>query len=165
VQDPERGRVDVNSNEILAANLRIPQLVDIWNICTCYFARLTFPTTLVTQSLAFLVSEKAFPKDAFLNFDDTVGAIVIMYWCLMPRSPTKHQHFNGLVLTNAMPPIIAFFEAEIRSQIFAGNYRAFQPGSNLLERWWGRLGLKCLHQVGKRYGRMIDMSGTICVGF
>ena len=61
VQHAEWGSVDVDSNEILAADFRISQLVDIRNARSGYIARWTLAATLVTQAAVLLVGKDAFP--------------------------------------------------------------------------------------------------------
>ena len=54
---------------------------------------------------------------------------------LLTRTPTDHQHFDRLIATNSMAPVIAFLETKKRLQIGLVNLDVRDPVIQIFEGW------------------------------
>jgi len=68
-----------------------------------------------------------------MNFNAAVRAVVIVDRRAMAGTPAQHQHLDKLAAANAMTPVVAVFEADVRLQLFGGDIRSLQPIVNLFE--------------------------------
>lgn len=103
----------MNRYEILAADVRITQLMNVWYIRTSDSAWAVFARGFVFKTSQRTESKGCFPQHTFANLYPTVGTVVIMNRSSLSRAPTQHQHLHKLVATDTMPPIVTFFEANV----------------------------------------------------
>jgi hypothetical protein len=101
--------------------------MNVWHAGACYFTRMAMLSALITETLYLVVLENRFSEEAGVNSDDAMTAVVIMNGSSMTRSPAKYKHLNGIVATNAMPPIISIFETNIRLKIILLYFNVGQP--------------------------------------
>ena len=84
----------MDSNQILAADSRVTQLMNVGNIGAGYFTGGTLATGLVTESTLIVVNEDRFPHQTFLNPNHPMRAIMIVDRSFLTRSPTNDEHFD-----------------------------------------------------------------------
>ena len=113
LQHSERWGIYVNRDQILSTNIGVTQLVNIRYACSSYFTSGTFPCCSVTKAIIFVVGEHRFPHQTLLHFDHTMGAVVIVDWGPLSRSPTDNEHLHRFVSTNTVAPVVAFLEAQV----------------------------------------------------
>jgi len=57
---------------------------------------------------------------------------VVMNGSFMTRSPTEHQHFNSIVATYAMAPVVSFLESDVGLYIVSSDANTCEPGVQIL---------------------------------
>ena len=105
---------------------------------------------VVTQPFSFIEGENCFLHQSLLDAHHPMRAVVVMNRRFLSGPPTKDQHLDCVVATNAVSPVVAFLESDIRLQLELGDLDCRKPGSYFLERRWGRLAVESFDQRGKR---------------
>src|SRR4029079_14089685 len=101
----------VDRDEILSTDFGIAKLMNVRLCGTGDRARGALATGVVTQTLLCVEREIGFPHQALLNTNDSMRPVVIVNRRLLARAPADHQHLDRVVTTNAMTPVVAFFES------------------------------------------------------
>src|SRR6185369_14762495 len=126
-QHTERRRVNVNSDEVLATDVGITKLMNVRDFGAGNGSCRTLATGVITQALSIVVSKNRFPHQSLVNANNTMRTVVIVNRRLLAGPPADHQHLDRFVPTNAMAPVIAFLEAEVRLQIRFEDFDARNP--------------------------------------
>ena len=113
-QHTERRRINMDSDEILATDVGITKLMNVWYLGTRDGTRRTFATGVVTQATIFVEGEDRFPHEPLMYPDDSVRTVVIVNRRLLAWTPADHQHLDRFVAKNSMTPVITFFESDVR---------------------------------------------------
>src|SRR5262249_48730889 len=123
----ERRRIDMDRNQILSTDFGISKLMNVRLCGTGDRARGTLATGVVTQTLLCIEREICFPHQPLLHAHDAVRSVVVVNRRLLAWAPADHQHLDRVVATNAMAPVVALFETEIRLQIVIDDLDAGEP--------------------------------------
>ena len=107
----------MDSDEILTTGVGISQLMNVRNIGARDGAGRTFATVVTTQTLLYVVSKDGLEHLSLLNANYSMRTIVIVNRRLLAWAPADHQHFDRLITTNSMTPVIAFLESDVRLEI------------------------------------------------
>lgn len=110
-QHPKWRSIDVNGDQVLSADIRITQLMNIGNIGTCDRAWGMFARSFVFKALDRIEAKDCFPQYAFADLNGPMGTVVIMNRSSVSGVPTEDQHLYKFVTTNSMPPVVGFFKA------------------------------------------------------
>jgi hypothetical protein len=57
-----------------------------------------------------------------MHSHNSVRAIVVVNRRLLAGSPADHQHFHRFIATNAVAPVIAFFESDVRFEVLIEDF-------------------------------------------
>ena len=139
----------MDRNQILSTDFGITKLVNIRFCGTGDRTRRTLATGVVTQALLSVEREICFPHQALLHSHDAVRSVVVVNRRLLAWAPADHQHLDRVVATNAMAPVVALFETEIRLQVLIDDLDAGEPGTDLFKRRWVRLAVQTFNQFVK----------------
>lgn len=139
----------MNGNQVLTTNFRISELVNVGPCRTRHRACRTFPAGVVTQAFFLIESEVCFPQDALVNADDAVRTIMVVNRSLLAWSPADNQHFDSLIATNPVTPVIPLLESDVRLEIEVEDLDVRKPQIQLFKRWRGSLAAQTFNQFGK----------------
>ena len=114
----------MDSYEILATDVGIAKLVNVGYAGTRDCTGRTFASRVVTQTFLTLEYKDRLPHQPTVHADNSVRTIVVVNRRPMSWSPANHQHFDRLVTTNAVAPVIAFFESDVRFQVEIEDFNA-----------------------------------------
>ena len=145
----------MNRDEVPFTNVRIAELMNVRHSCAGHFTAKTFARGLVTKTTLRIVMKDCLPKNAFVNFDRAVRAVVVVNRRPMARAPTQNEHLRELILADPMTPIVSFFETNVWLHFFRRDLNFLKPRIQLFERRWISQGFQRLNQLGerKRFGR------------
>ena len=107
----------MDRDEVLTAEFGISKLMDVGHGGAGHRAHRTVALGVVTKALLAVESKDRFAHETLMDADDAVRAVVIVDRRLLARAPTNHQHFDRLIATNSMPPVITFLESNERLEI------------------------------------------------
>src|ERR1051325_704201 len=139
----------MDRDEILSTDVGISKLMNIRLGGTGDRARRTLATGVVTQTLLYIEREICFPHQALLHTHDAVRSVVVVNRRPLAWAPADHQHLDRVVATNAMAPVVALFEPEIRLQIVFEDLGAGEPRIQLFEIRRAGLAVQTFNQFGK----------------
>jgi hypothetical protein len=140
----------VDRDQITSAYVGISKLMNIRDGGAGDRTFRTLATAVVTQTLFFIEAKDRFLHQALVNANDSMRTVVVMNRRLLSGPPTNDQHFDRIVPTNPVPPVIAFLESEIRLQFELGDLDCRKPGAYFFERGRGCLLVQFLDQLSKR---------------
>ena len=107
----------MDSDEVLTTYVGITKLMNIGYFGARDRTPRTFATSVVTQATLLVVRKDRFPHEALMNLDYSARTVVIVNRRLLAGPPADHEHFDRVVATNSMPPVITFLEADVRLEI------------------------------------------------
>ena len=117
LQDTERRRINMYSDEVLTTDVGITKLMDVGYLGARDRPLRTFATGVVTQATLFVVREDRFPHEALMNADYSMRTVVIVNRRFVAWAPANHQHLDCLIAENPVTPVIAFLESDVRLEI------------------------------------------------
>ena len=100
----------MNRDQILAADIRVTQLMDVRELGTSNPAGAQFAVRVVAQAVFSVVVKSRFPQNAFMHQNSTVRTVVIMNRRALSGLPAKHQHLNKIIAHHAVAAIVAGLE-------------------------------------------------------
>jgi hypothetical protein len=104
----------MDRDEITSTYVGISKLMNVGHVGAGNRTFRTLASGVVRQALFFVVSKDTLEHPTLLNADNAVRTVVIVNRRFLSGPPTDDQHFDRVVTTDAVAPVIAFFESDVR---------------------------------------------------
>src|ERR1041384_4501554 len=92
----------MQSDEVLAAHVRVAELMYVGHVCAGDCARRPIAPRAINETAPRVHLKHRLPHDARPNTHDAVRTVVIVDRRALPRSPTEHEQLDILVAKDAI---------------------------------------------------------------